>query len=99
MSSFDVHSNRYDKIMFIWASALVLIIVILAVLLYNKDQSKLDALLIGQAMEKEVDLNQVRCVLHPHIPGCDTTSLVRELRLDPRFAPRSLPSVGADIQP
>jgi hypothetical protein len=50
-------------------------------------------------MEKNVDLNQIRCVLNPYIPGCDTVSLVKELRVDPRFAPRTMPEVGSDIQP
>lgn len=104
MSQFDPHSNRYDLTVLILALAVVASVFIVSVATYNSTQLKADTLLIQQAIEHKADLHEVRCLLRSHIAACDTVSLVslvRELRVDPRFNPTGAPTIAStpEIQP
>lgn len=94
--------DRHAGFVAMVAGTIVLVTLIYFASSCTVTSKKAETLIIRDALEKNIDVSSLRCVLNPSVAGCDTISLVRELKVDPRFAPRDMPSVGhpqPEIQP
>lgn len=91
--------DRHSGLVAIIAVTIILVGLMYFVSSYMVSSKKINTLIIREAMEKNVDVNSVRCILYPEYgtTGCDMISAIKEVRVDPRFAPRDMPSVGRPI--
>jgi len=93
--SFNPHDNSKDLRYLIVAAAAVVVVFIVSVTFSNFGDKKINAALIRQAIDQKADLAAVRCLMDSQYvrAGCDTVSLVRELRTERTPMTTTVPSV------
>jgi hypothetical protein len=82
--SFNPHDNSKDLRYLIVVLGILAMVFILGITVNNVTSNKLNASLIRHAIDQKADLAAVRCLMDSQYvrAGCDTVSLVKELRTE-----------------